>query len=67
MPLQGEEIGELVVQAVQSGVVEKQPWYEPSDKLPADPIINASMPEEFDTVVVEGPARNAASISSFAA
>jgi hypothetical protein len=22
--------------------------------LPAEPIINASMPEEFDTVVVEG-------------
>ena len=55
VPLQGEEIGELVVQAVQCGVVEKQPWYEPLDKLPVGPIINASMPEEFDTVVVEGP------------
>ena len=55
VPLQGEEIGKLVVQAVQGGVIEKQPWYEPSDKLPAEPIINASMPEEFDTVVVEGP------------
>ena len=54
VPLQGEEIGKLVVQAVQGGVIEKQPWYEPSDKLPAEPIINASMPEEFDTVVVEG-------------
>jgi hypothetical protein len=41
------------VQAVQSGVVEKQPWYEPSEKLSAEPI-NSSMPEEFDTVVVEG-------------
>jgi hypothetical protein len=39
---------------VQSGVVEKQPWYEPSEKLSAEPIINSSMPEEFDTVVVEG-------------
>jgi hypothetical protein len=55
VPLQGEEIGNLVVQAVQSGVVEKQPWYGPSEKLPAEPIITASMPEEFDTVVVEGP------------
>jgi hypothetical protein len=44
----------VVVQAVQSGVVEKQPWYEPSEKLSAEPIINSSMPEEFDTVVVEG-------------
>jgi hypothetical protein len=55
VPLHGEEIGNLVVQAVQGGVVEKQPWYEPSEKLPAAPIITASMPEEFDTVVVEGP------------
>ena len=54
VPLQGEEIGKLVVQAVQGGVIEKQPWYEPSDTLPAEPIINVSMPEEFDTVVVEG-------------
>jgi hypothetical protein len=55
VPLQGDEIGKLVVQAVQGAVVEKQPWYEPSDKLPAEPIINASMPEEFDTIVVESP------------
>jgi hypothetical protein len=40
---------------VQGGVREKQPWYEPSEKLSAEPIINASMPEEFDTVVVDGP------------
>jgi hypothetical protein len=53
VPLEGAEIGKLVVQAVQSGVVEKQPWYEPSEKLSAEPIINSSMPEEFDTVVVE--------------
>jgi hypothetical protein len=57
VPLQGEEIGKLVVQAVQSGVVEKQPWYEPSEKLSAEPIINSSMPEEFDTVVVEGASK----------
>jgi hypothetical protein len=57
VPLEGKEIGDLVVQAVQGGVVEKQPWYEPSGKLPAQPIITASMPEEFDTVVVEGPKR----------
>ena len=55
VPLQGDEIGKLVVQAVQGGVIEKQPWYEAPDKLPAEPIINVSMREEFDTVVVEGP------------
>ena len=36
--------------------MEKQPWYEPSRiELPAEPIINASLPDEFDTVVVDGP------------
>ena len=55
VPLHGEDIGTLVVQAVQCGVMEKQPWYEPSDKLLAEPIINASLPDEFDTVVVDGP------------
>jgi len=55
VPLQGEEIGKLVAQAVQGGVVEKRPWYEPSKELPAVPIIKASLPEELDTVVVEGP------------
>ena len=35
-------------------MIEKQPWYEAPDKLPAEPIINVSMREEFDTVVVEG-------------
>ena len=58
VPLQGEEIGKLVVQAVQSGVIEKRPWYEPSEELPAEPIINAPMHQEFDTVVVDnGPSK----------
>ena len=50
-------IGKLVVQAVQGGVVEKRPWYEPSEKLPGEPIINARMHQEFDTVVVDGPSK----------
>ena len=39
-------IGKLVVQAVQGGVIEKRPWYEPSEELPAEPIINARMHQE---------------------
>ena len=27
--LEGEEIGKLVAQSLQEGVVEKQPWYDP--------------------------------------
>jgi hypothetical protein len=54
--LEGEEIGKLVAQAVQAGVVEKQPWYEPSEKLPKHPVITTTaMPTDFDTVVVNEP------------
>jgi hypothetical protein len=54
--LEGEEIGKLLAQAVQGGVVEKQPWYEPSEKLPGQPIITTGMQMDLDTVVVDGPA-----------
>jgi hypothetical protein len=54
--LEGEEIGKLVAQAVQAGVVEKRPWYEPSERLPQEPIITAATQMDFDTVVVDGPA-----------
>lgn len=33
VPLQGEEIGRLIAQALASGVKERRPWYEPSEKL----------------------------------
>jgi hypothetical protein len=57
--LEGDEIGQLLAQAVQGGVVEKQPWYEPSEKLPRQPVITTAMQTDFDTVVVDEPtARN---------
>jgi hypothetical protein len=40
VPLTGEEIGQLVAQSVQEGVVEKQPWYESLDELPSKPILD---------------------------
>jgi hypothetical protein len=43
VPLEGEEIGKLIVQAAEGGVIEKRPWYEPSEKSSAEPIINAPM------------------------
>ena len=55
VPLQGEEIGRLIAQALASGVKERRPWYEPWEKLPDQPIINAPK-DEFDTLVVEMPA-----------
>ena len=61
VPLQGEEIGRLVAQAVESGINERRPWYAPLEKLPDQPLVNTPMISEFDTVVVEMPsARNTA-------
>src|ERR1700694_3927608 len=59
VPLQGEEIGRLIAHALEGGITERRPWYEPSEKLPNQPIINTPMQTEFDSLVVEMPgARN---------
>jgi hypothetical protein len=52
--LQGDEIGRLIAQALASGVKARRPWYEPSEKLPDQPIINAPK-DEFESLVVEMP------------
>jgi hypothetical protein len=57
--LEGEEIGKLLARAAQHGVVERQPWYEPSDKLPNQPIIVTSMDTNFDTLIVDRPVARA--------
>jgi hypothetical protein len=49
VPLEGEDIGRLLAQSVQDGVVEKEPWYEPLDKMPGKPIRRTN----FDTLVVD--------------
>lgn len=51
--LGGEEIGKLLAQSVRDGVVEKQPWYEPSETLPREPIISTEVKAGFDTLIVE--------------
>ena len=59
VPLQGEEIGRLIAHALQGGINERRPWYEPSEKLPAQPVINTPK-AEFESLVVDMPnARNA--------
>lgn len=55
MPLQGEEIGKLIAHALENGISERQPWYGPSEKLPDQPLIDAPMNTEFDTLVVDLP------------
>jgi hypothetical protein len=53
--LEGEEIGTLLAQSLQDGVVEKEPWYEPSEELPNEVIISKAFNSDFDTVVVDLP------------
>src|ERR1700738_5343668 len=55
VPLEGEEIGQLLVRSVQDGVVGQHPWYEPMDRLPAQPIISPALKDEFDSLGVESP------------
>ena len=57
VPLQGDEIGRLIAHAVEGGITERRPWYDPSEKLPDRPIIDAPMNTEFDTLVVDMPSR----------
>ena len=60
VPLHGEEIGRLIAHALERGIKQGPPWYEPSAKLPDEAIIKGSMEPELDSLVVEMPARNAA-------
>jgi hypothetical protein len=55
VPLHGDEIGRLVAHAVEDGIAERRPWYDPSEKLPNRPVIDAQMNSEFDTLVVDMP------------
>ena len=55
VPLEGDEIGRLIAHAVEGGITERRPWYDPSEKLPDQPIINTQMNMEFDTLVVDIP------------
>jgi len=57
VPLQGDEIGKLIAHSVEGGITERRPWYNPSEKLPDRPIIDAPMNTEFDTLVVDIPSR----------
>jgi hypothetical protein len=51
--LGGDEIGKLLAQSVRDGVVAKQPWYEPSETVPHEPIVAAMMNSNFENLVVE--------------
>jgi len=60
--LDGEEIGKLLARSVRDGVVDRRPWYDPGESLPADPIISPAQEKaDFESLIVqEAPARNLA-------
>lgn len=53
VPLEGEEIGWLIADALGDAVKSRLPWYEPTDQLPSDPIITCDVVRDFDTLVVD--------------
>lgn len=55
VPLQGDEIGRLIANSLESGIVERRPWYQAADQYPDQPIISAPSKAEFDTLVVDPP------------
>jgi hypothetical protein len=57
--LSGQEIGQLMAQALEGGAIEKSPWYEPSGSLPKEPIIGSAPELEFDSLVVDSPSARA--------
>jgi hypothetical protein len=54
VPLQGEEIGKLIEHTLASGVKARRPWYEPSEELPDQPIVNTPK-DQFDTLIADMP------------
>jgi len=57
IPLEGEEIGQLIAHAVEASATERRPWYEPMEEVPEEPLINSAPLGEFDTLVVEMPSK----------
>jgi hypothetical protein len=62
--LEGGEIGELIARAVQKSIVERQPWYEPSDKVAKQTIIATTTDTDFDTLIVDRPVPRASSAAT---
>jgi hypothetical protein len=55
VPLEGEEIGKLVAHSVREGVVDKRPWYEPSEASPGKAIVANNVKDHFESLTVSIP------------
>jgi hypothetical protein len=42
VPLEGDEIGELIARSVEAGTVERCPWYDPMERLPQEPLFESA-------------------------
>jgi hypothetical protein len=52
-PLEGEEIGWFIAEALAQKAPLRCPWYEPLHAVPADQVLNEPMLTDYDTLVVE--------------
>jgi hypothetical protein len=43
VPLEGEEIGELIARSVEAGAPERCPWYDSMEPLPQEPLFDSAM------------------------
>ena len=55
VPLYGEEIGQLIARALEKGIKDRRPWYEPSENLPGEPVVTGTLEGDFETLVVDMP------------
>ncbi len=55
VPLQDEEIGKYLAEALDKKTPTRRPWYRPLERLPDEPVISDTTLSEFDTLLVEPP------------
>ncbi|MGO9699343.1 MAG: hypothetical protein ACLPX7_08790 [Xanthobacteraceae bacterium] len=53
--LAGEEIGKYVADALKQKAAVRRTWYNPTERVPSEPVISIPMLWEFDTLVVDSP------------
>jgi hypothetical protein len=52
-PLNGEEIGRFIAEALEQKAPPKCPWYNPIHATPVEGVLSVQMPSEYDTLVIE--------------
>lgn len=56
VPLRSDEIGRFVARALDNKTAVRRPWYNPTEPPPGGPLVAEPMLNEYDTLMVEGPA-----------